>query len=717
MSLTSLYDAASLWMTPSGRKEGKVYSEKPVPVYGAELVTNGDFVTDSDWTKGSAWSISGGTANCDGTQSVSTIIQNTTNSSGKYFIQFELKEYTQGIVGMSISGTGGQDITVSDGVLGVYNTIITTTSNNFSIEIKGDSNFIGSVDNVSVKEVLVADGDFTFTRGSNLSATRVNASQLIEKGRENLLLQSNNFNTTWTLISASVTSGQNGYDGSSDAWLLTKSGTQGRVQQTISASGVQSFSVYAKKNASDFLRVFVNGPNSSIYFDLTDGSIQSSSSIIKAKTTNLGGGWYRCEVSFNGSTTKINVYPSESGSTAGTTGSIYIQDAQLEIGLAATEVIESGATTGKAGILEDTPRFDYSGGATCPSLLLEPSRSNLFEQSEYFGAWINTENTTLVANAATSPQGVENAYSITAGTNNNYHRIFDSITTTSGTNYTVSIFAKANGHNFILFRLSTIGGGNKNVSFNLSTAAVDFESSAVNDANVEPYGNGWYRCSITFTADVGSMSIYIRSQPTTQVGVNDGINQYVGNGTDGIQIYGAETEAGSYATSYIPTYSVSATRAVDVCSKTNASDVIGQTEGTLFVEANLTDVADSSTTRGIAELNDGGTFNRISLFRNLNGTIRLFVRVGGTAQMDQTFATPPSGNTKIGIGYATNDIVLYVNGTQVASDNSASIPACTDFDLGQIEGNLTKALGDGINQSLLFKTRLTNSELATLTTI
>ena len=41
-------------------------------------------------------------------------------------------------------------------------------------------------------------GDFTFSRGSNLSATRVNASQLIEKGRENRLLQSNQFDTTWT---------------------------------------------------------------------------------------------------------------------------------------------------------------------------------------------------------------------------------------------------------------------------------------------------------------------------------------------------------------------------------------------------------------------------------------------------------------------------------------------------------------------------------------
>ena len=39
-------------------------------------------------------------------------------------------------------------------------------------------------------------GDFTFSRGSDISATRVNADGYIEKGYENLLLQSNSFDTS-----------------------------------------------------------------------------------------------------------------------------------------------------------------------------------------------------------------------------------------------------------------------------------------------------------------------------------------------------------------------------------------------------------------------------------------------------------------------------------------------------------------------------------------
>ena len=77
-------------------------------------------------------------------------------------------------------------------------------------------------------------GDFTFTRGSNLSATRVNAAGNIEKGYENLLLQSNSLGTTpWALNTTSATSGQIGYDGSSDAWLLSKSDAGGQIRQNV----------------------------------------------------------------------------------------------------------------------------------------------------------------------------------------------------------------------------------------------------------------------------------------------------------------------------------------------------------------------------------------------------------------------------------------------------------------------------------------------------
>ena len=77
-------------------------------------------------------------------------------------------------------------------------------------------------------------GDFTFSRGSNLAATRVDVNGLIEKGRENLLLQSNQFDTTWGNSNSTETSGQTGYDGSSDAWLLNATNAAGYIFQNIS---------------------------------------------------------------------------------------------------------------------------------------------------------------------------------------------------------------------------------------------------------------------------------------------------------------------------------------------------------------------------------------------------------------------------------------------------------------------------------------------------
>ena len=60
--------------------------------------------------------------------------------------------------------------------------------------------------------------DFTFDRGSNLAATRVNADGLIEKGRENLLTESNSFSDSdWTKTGVTMTRGQPGYDGSNNA--------------------------------------------------------------------------------------------------------------------------------------------------------------------------------------------------------------------------------------------------------------------------------------------------------------------------------------------------------------------------------------------------------------------------------------------------------------------------------------------------------------------
>jgi hypothetical protein len=174
--------------------------------------------------------------------------------------------------------------------------------------------------------------DMTFSRASG--ATRVNSRGLIEKVRTNLLLQSNSFDTTWTTLNgASVTSGQTGYDGSSDAWLLDRSNFNAHVNQTISLSAVGTFSVYAKAGTLNWMRLRDNN-GVGAYFDLSgSGAVGSTSGLIDSAIESIGGGWFRCSVVANWSSSSFKIYQADAnGDTSGTSGNIYIQDAQLETG-------------------------------------------------------------------------------------------------------------------------------------------------------------------------------------------------------------------------------------------------------------------------------------------------------------------------------------------------------------------------------------------------
>ena len=213
--------------------------------------------------------------------------------------------------------------------------------------------------------------NFTFSRGSNLAATRVDVNGLIEKGRENVLLQSNQFDTTWGKTLSSVIGNQSGYNGSNDAWKMISgaSGTYSIVSQSYSGSGVHTLSLYAKAAEWNYIALFINGSGGAskgAIFDLTTGELTNTifGSPISYSSNSVGDGWWRLSVTLTGTITGANIYLCEVGTSHtsnandGSSG-IYIQDAQLEQGLVATDYIETGASTAQAGILEDMPRLDY----------------------------------------------------------------------------------------------------------------------------------------------------------------------------------------------------------------------------------------------------------------------------------------------------------------------------------------------------------------------
>jgi len=695
MANYNLFDAASLAMIPVGSKEGTVYSIKPEPVYGSEEVTNGDFATDSDWTKGGGATISGGQANIIGGGGYVSITQNSVFTAGKKY-RVSVDVVINSGLGLKFQdGANNENIGFATSS-GTYVFDFTAGSNTSFVVGRraGGTAFNSSVDNVSVKEVLV-NGDFTFSRGSNLAATRVGADGLIEKGRENVFLQSNNFDTNWITSNASVTSGQTGYDGTNNAWSLTSIGATGygNLHQIISFSGVHTISVYAKQGSNDYLTIRTLGDDIIVVFKLDDGTrTTTKGSPVDTFIEDAGGGWYRCGFTANfSSATFVNFYPQSIGVTVA--GNILIQSAQLESGLVSTSYITSGATTGTAGILEDTPRLDYSNGASCPSLLLEPSRTNLITYSEYFPSSLTYARSTFLNNDVISPEGVQNAtkWLMTSDTGAHYARKGF----TTSIIHTFSVFAKKGNYRYLGIRAAG------------TLIAFDFDTETFvgGTGTKEQLTDGWWRLSV---AGTGSGFSYFGCHFSNA----SGSEQATADGTEYYHLYGTQIEQGSYPTSYIPNHSGGTiTRAADICGDAGDANTFNSTEGVLYAEVKYFE----NTLDSVISISDGGNSNRILIGKKTDNKIQLYVQ-STTTQADITTSGTFSLDSyhKFAISYKVNDFKLYIDGVLELSSTSGLVPVgLSQVDFYNPSGS--SVFNGKVKQVLTFNTALLDTELAALT--
>jgi hypothetical protein len=533
------------------------------------------------------------------------------------------------------------------------------------------------------------DGDMTFTRGS--SATRINSAGLIEKETQNLLSGSNDLDNTSYWIHTnltSVTGGQSGYDGSSDAFKIVENTSSGQhnIQQTIPTNKVQTISVYAKAAERNFLHINQAGIRIA-YYNLSTGALGNvDSNVIDATITDIGSGWYRCTYTALIAYTNCRIGAAISNGSASYTGDgtsgVLLQDTQVELGLVAQSYIETTTSAVYEGITDDVPRVDYSGGG-CPSLLLEPSRTNVVTQSEYIDSFnnftIGDGSISSTSNYAISPEGVKNATRIVASaTGSNYAiKSFTPSSSTTG-NYVCSMYIKSNT------------SLNQSISFYARGAGF-------NPITVTPE---WQRFVVTGTGSTNFLNV--------------GITQASGQENIDILVYGAQMEQDvSYVSSYIPTYGTSTTRVQDSCSKTGISELIGQTEGTLYWDFETT----NTDLYKRLSLNDGTTTNWIFVGIEIStGVCRGYVKDSGTIQADMIGSTDLTGDRiKLALAYSNNDFALYANGSQVATDSSGTIPSCSRIDVGSQNPASAVNSQSTTNQVILFPTRLTNDQLEELT--
>lgn len=353
------------------------------------------------------------------------------------------------------------------------------------------------------------------------------------------------------------------------------------------------------------------------------------------------------------------------------------------------------------------PRLDYSNG-TCPSLLVEPQRTNVVLQSSSFdnAAW-TAQNVSLTTNATTAPDGTTTAEKIILNNGSQSDPIVYQLLDFTINTRTLSFFAKASEYNIAFGRV----GGASNapiVLFSLTGSGSILHNQNVSAYSIEALANGWYRCSMTYTHGTAFAPNVGVCSPTYSVGIST-VNS-TGNGTSGIFIWGAQTELGSYATSYIPTTSASVTRNADVISKTGISSLIGQTEGTLFWDVDFKVVANNDA----IFIKENATFDTFVFMQKESSGIIACGYYGSGALQARIESSPVSvGRYKIAFAYKNNDFVMYLNGTQVGTDTSGTVSGLMDyFDLHWTESGCNNAYA-----SALWKTRLTNAQLATLTTI
>jgi hypothetical protein len=536
--------------------------------------------------------------------------------------------------------------------------------------------------------------------------------------RTNRALYSQDFsNAAWPKGNVTLTASQADPNGGTSAFLVTDDATNDLhyfYQFVTPEAGEFTFSFYAKANTLTHcgIRLYDGSIYDSAIFNLSNGTKGSGDGSIES----VGNGWYRVSLTktLSASFAYFNVFLSN-GSTfsySGSGQSIYVFGAQYEAGVATDYIGPTTSAAVSVGPVANVPRLDYLG-SSCPRLILEGQRTNSQTFSEQHNNAVWTKfNLTVSQNAGTSPDGYTNADLVYPDTGVVNVQNYNSQTRgglTSGASYTQSVFLKASGFTWAIVDNVSGSAGANFTSFNVANGTIGTTGAGAT-AKIENYGNGWYRCSLTATtAATGSPNIFMWTARA-----NDTI-EYTGNGTNGTFLYGCQLEAGAYATSYIPTLGSASTRGSDAASKTSATALIGQTEGTLFAEIDL-NLAGSNVGYYALQVYDSAaspTFSKGAYIELYQGKVYGYVR--NTTVQCEIISSTYADNTrlKIAIAYKANDFALYVNGVQIGTDTSGSLPSVLNSLSLHYSAGTQQA--SPLSQALLFKTRLSNADLAALT--
>ena len=263
---------------------------------GSEEVVNGDFSSDSNWNKGTSWSITEGKAVCNGGGSYLQQQPIVFEVGKTYKCKFDIIDYTSGTVRFRLSTSNNGSELSGKGSYTEYITIVSKTDNYLNII---GSSFIGSIDNVSVKEVT----------GQEVVPDSGCGSWLLEPQSTNLITYSEDFSqSSWTKENSSVVSGFVSPDGTNNAYKLVNDSSNGlhslRGSSISSTVSDHSLSLFVK--AEEVNKIGVRDTVTGLYLTYNiSADIVIESNVASYNISKLTNGWNRVSIVFQGSGSAI----------------------------------------------------------------------------------------------------------------------------------------------------------------------------------------------------------------------------------------------------------------------------------------------------------------------------------------------------------------------------------------------------------------------------
>jgi hypothetical protein len=538
----------------------------------------------------------------------------------------------------------------------------------------------------------------------------------------NRLLQSQTFdNASWLKAFCSVTANAAvAPDGSATADLIIPDAASNQYKTVRGTdinvgTAVATASIYAKASGYGFISFVASSTLGRLTIELSSGAYTNYGAALTATSTAVGDGWYRVVINVPNWTTLATTWwgpnsiqrdPATSWTSDGVSGA-YLWGAQLNAGSSALTYIP----TTTAAVYSLPRDYNPTTGAAL-GVLVEEQRTNLLTYSEQFdnAAWVKTfgADVGVTATAAVAPDGTNTADLVWAAEANGYHNIRQGVTV-AGAVQSWSVYVKAQNYNKVGIREDFAVG--QYATFLLSGSGSVIDKTGGTTAAITALVNSWYRITFTGTSTSANMGIGIYIMDAAYTTGDPSSYNYTGNGTSGLYLWGAQQEAGAFATSYIPTVASQVTRAADQISILTSAFPYSATESTMVAEYRAPSLAFSQDIVWIAD----GLAESLGLYTLPNNAVILWTRDGGVTQTTPTIGTMTGTTNKAAAAWKLNDFAGSLNGAAVATDASGTMPTPTELKLNP--RLIASTLGNiHIKRLAYYASRKSNAELQVLST-